>query len=102
MYRTARIAIAGLAILLIGITGSSAAAPPSPVSKQQIAQKILASKASNYITASARIYLEQVARNDRRMAPDSTGVSQAAVPTTSRPATPSAAAVASLPNVRVN
>jgi hypothetical protein len=98
MFRTARFAITVLALMVIGVTAGSAASTVSAPTRQQIAQKILASKA--YLTSASRTYLESVARNDHRFTPDSTGVSASK---SVRPQSSTASAVtAGLVNVRVN
>jgi hypothetical protein len=98
MFRTARYVLAVLAVLAIGITGGSAASTKVAPTKQQMAQRILATKA--VFSSAARAYLESVARNDHRLAPDSVGISVAAA-RASRASAVSAPAVG-LPNVRVN
>ena len=100
MFRTARLVLAIGALMVVGVTGGSAASTASVPTRQQIAQKILNSKA--FLTSPTRSYLESVARNDHRIAPDSVGISagQALSP---KPSTSSHAAVtAGLVNVRVN
>ena len=100
MYRTARFALIAAALLIIGMIGGSAASPASTPSKQQIAQHLLNTRAAQYLTTNARAYIESVARNDHRLAPDSIGVStrgDARVGSAT-----SAAALAGLANTRVN
>ena len=102
MFRTARFVLAIVALLIIGVVGGSAASTASVPTNQQIAQRILASRAGQYLTSPARAYMEAVARNDHRLAPDSIGVS-ASNALKLRP-TSAAGAVVSAPlsNVRVN
>jgi hypothetical protein len=76
MRRMARFAIAAMAILLVGVVGGSAASPTSAPTQQDLAKKILSSKAA--LTGPARAYLESVSRNDHRLAPDSAGISNKA------------------------
>jgi hypothetical protein len=100
MFRTARLVLAIGALLVVGVTGGSAASTASVPTRQQIAQKILNSRA--LLTSPARSYLESVARNDHRIAPDSVGIS-ASKALSPKPSTSSGAAVtAGLVNVRVN
>jgi hypothetical protein len=100
MFRTARLVLAIGALLVVGVTGGSAASTASMPTRQQIAQKILNSKA--FLTSPTRSYLESVARNDHRIAPDSVGIS-AGKALSPKPSTSSNAAVtAGLVNVRVN
>jgi hypothetical protein len=99
MFRTARYAIAALALLVIGITGGSAASTASVPTKQQIAQRILATRA--VLSSPARSFLESVARNDHRIAPDSVGISVGGATMTKASLAPAVAAP-SLVNVRVN
>jgi hypothetical protein len=98
MIRTARFAITVVALMVIGVTAGSAASTTSVPTRQQIAQKILASKP--YLTSASRSYLESVARNDHRLTPDSSGISasKALSPKSSTPM----AVTAGLVNVRVN
>jgi hypothetical protein len=99
MIRTARFAITIVALMVIGVTAGSAASTKSVPTRQQIAQRILA--ANPYLSSSNRSFLESVARNDHRLAPDSVGVSAKSL----RPkgsAAASAALAAGLANVRVN
>jgi hypothetical protein len=101
VFRKVRFALPVLALLVIGVTGGSAASPVSTPTRQQIAQKILSTGAGKYLTSSGRSYLESVARNDHRLAPDSIGIS---VPAGDAAKVRSAAAVSApgLANVRVN
>ena len=99
MFRTARYAIAALALLVIGITGGSAASTASVPTKQQIAQRILASRA--VLSSPARSFLESVARNDHRIAPDSVGISVGGA-TKTQPSLAPAVAAPALVNARVN
>jgi hypothetical protein len=99
MVRTARLAIAAVALMVIGLTAGSAASPASIPTRQQIAQRILASKA--FLTSSARSYVESVARNDHRLAPDSVGISVAGAKPSKASLSPRIAG-AGLVNVRVN
>jgi hypothetical protein len=73
VQRFAQFALIVLVLLAVGVAGSSAASPSQAPTKQDIAKKILASRAE--LTSSGRAYLESVARNDHRLAPDSTNVS---------------------------
>ncbi len=72
--------VAGLAVLLVallalsGIRGQSAGATATPPTRQEMAQKLLASRAGQTLTSSARLYFEAAARGDHRIAPDSTGL----------------------------
>src|SRR5438034_1073182 len=75
MFRNARIGLAVVALVLIGVSTGSAAPPNQAPTKQDIAKKILASKAGQTLSAPARAYMESVARNDHRLAPDSNGIS---------------------------
>jgi hypothetical protein len=100
MFRTARYALAVVALMVIGVTAGSAASTASVPTRQQIAQQILASQAGQFLTSAARSYMESVARNDHRLAPDSIGVSASKVKASS-PSLASAPA-AGLVNVRVN
>ena len=75
MFRNARIGLAVVALVLIGVSTGSAAPPNQAPTKQDIAKKILASKAGQTLSAPARAYMESVARNDHRIAPDSNGIS---------------------------
>src|SRR5437773_123209 len=75
MFRNARIGLAVVALVLIGVSTGSAASPNQAPTKQDIAKKILASKAGQTLSAPARAYMESVARNDTRIAPDSNGIS---------------------------
>ena len=74
MHRTARFALIAIALLIIGVSGGSAASPTSGPTKQDIAKKILGSRAGQTLSAPARAYMESVARNDHRLAPDSNGI----------------------------
>jgi hypothetical protein len=74
MFRTARFALAVLAVLLIGVSTGSAASSNHGPTKQDIAKKILASRAGQTMSATARAYMESVARDDHRLAPDSSGI----------------------------
>jgi hypothetical protein len=74
MFRNARFALAVLAVLLIGVSTGSAASPNHGPTKQDIAKKILDSRAGQTMSATARAYMESVARNDHRLAPDSSGI----------------------------
>lgn len=72
--------IAGLAILLVAalaltsLGSRTAKATATPPTKQEIAQKLLESRAGQTMSASARLYFEMLARGDHRVAPDSTGL----------------------------
>ncbi len=101
MFRTARYALVVVALLVIGVTGGSAASTKAVPTRQQIAQKILASHAAQYLTSSARSYIESVARNDHRLAPDSIGVSTSNAKA-SKASLAAAPAGPGLVNVRVN
>ena len=74
MFRNARFALAVLAVLLIGVSTGSAASQNQGPTKQDLAKKILASRAGQTLSAPARAYMESVARNDHRLAPDSNGI----------------------------
>jgi hypothetical protein len=75
MFRTARLLLAVLAVLAIGLSTGSAATPTKSPTKQDIAKKILASRAGQTLSAPARAYMEMVARNDHRLTPDSNSIS---------------------------
>lgn len=72
--------IAGLTVLLVatiavtGVGSQNVRATATPPTRQELAQKLLASPAGKTLSASARLYFEAVARGDHRMAPDSTGL----------------------------
>src|SRR5438067_9735122 len=69
MRRTLVLPVAAATVLAVaGITAGSAAAPVSPPSKQEIAQKLLNSKA--YLSAAALAGVQAIARGDRRIVPD--------------------------------
>ena len=98
MHRIARLAIPALAILVVGVIGGSAATPSQSPTKQDIAKKILNSPAGKHLTSPARAYMESVARNDHRLAPDSNGlVTKGKKVTSGKPG-----GGGSLANVRVN
>ena len=73
MQRFAQFALIVFALLAVGVAGSSAASPAQAPTKQDIAKKILATRVA--LTSSARSYVESVARNDHRLAPDSSNIS---------------------------
>src|SRR5438094_5724471 len=98
MHRVARIALPAIAILVVGLIGGSAASPSPAPTKQDVAKKILNSPAGKNLTSPARAYLEAVARNDHRIAPDSNGITPKGNKVNS--AKPSGGG--SLTNVRVN
>ncbi|TMC38944.1 MAG: exo-alpha-sialidase [Chloroflexi bacterium] len=98
MHRVARIALPAIAILVVGLIGGSAAPPSTGPTKQDVAKKILNSPAGKTLSAPARAYMEGVARNDHRLAPDSNGIAQKGNKVTS--AKPGGGG--SLTNVRVN
>jgi hypothetical protein len=75
MFRTARLVLAIVALVVIGVSNGSAASPTQPPTKQDVAKKILSSRAGQTLSAPARAYVESVARNDHRLAPDSSGLS---------------------------
>ncbi|MEA2655734.1 MAG: hypothetical protein QOI23_1099, partial [Chloroflexota bacterium] len=97
MFRTARLVLAIVAIVVIGVSNGSAAPSPQAPTKQDIAKKILASKAGQLMTGPALAYLQSVARNDHRLTPDSTSAAKSAKVTSAKGqgGTP-------LVNVRVN
>jgi hypothetical protein len=101
VFRKLRFALPVLAVLVIGVTGGSAASPISTPTKKQIAERILDTRAARYLTTTSRSYLEMVARNDHRLAPDSIGVSVPAGDAAKVKAT-AAVAAPGLPNIRVN
>ena len=70
MFRTVRIFLAVLAVLAIGVSTGSAATPSKAPTKQDVAKKILASRAGQTLSGPARAYMEMVARNDHRLTPD--------------------------------
>ena len=74
MHRIPRYAIVTLALLLFGLIGGSAASPSNGPTRQDLAKEILNSRAGQTMSATARDYLESVARNDHRLAPDSNGI----------------------------
>ncbi len=74
MHRTVRFAILAIALLAVGVSGSSAASPPTTPTKQDVARQILGSLAGQLLTSPARAYMESVARGDHRLAPDSSGI----------------------------
>lgn len=74
MFRTARILVAVLAVLAIGVSTGSASTPSKAPTKQDIAKKILASRAGQTLSAPARAYMEMVARNDHRLTPDTNSI----------------------------
>jgi hypothetical protein len=74
MHRTVRFAIIAVAILAIGVSGSSAASQTTTPTKQDVAKMILGSLAGQLMTSPARAYMESVARGDHRLAPDSNGI----------------------------
>lgn len=74
MYRNIRFALAVLAVLLIGVSTGSAASQNQGPTKQDIAKKILSTRAGQTLSAPARAYMESLARNDHRLAPDSSGI----------------------------
>src|SRR2546426_3150781 len=98
MFRKARFALAVIALVLIGVSTGSAASPNQGPTKQDVAKKILASKAGQTLSAPARAYMESVARNDHRLAPDSSGISAKAAKVNSA----KGGGGAPLVNVRVN
>jgi len=59
--------------VLIGVSTGSAASPSKAPTKQDVAKKIVASRAGQNLSAPARAYVESVARNDHRLTPDSSG-----------------------------
>ncbi len=73
MRRFAQFALIVFALLAVGVAGSSAASSTQAPTKQDVAKKILATRVA--LTSSARAYMESVARNDHRLAPDSINVS---------------------------
>ena len=98
MRRTANYALAVIVLLVFGAASSAAAPPASGPSRQDVAKKILASRAGQMLSPGARSYMEGVARNDHRLAPDSNGITGKAAKVTSakgQGGTP-------LVNVRVN
>ncbi|MEA2633551.1 MAG: hypothetical protein QOH92_318 [Chloroflexota bacterium] len=97
MFRTARLVLAIVAIVVIGVSNGSAAPSPQAPTKQDIAKKILASRAGQLMTGPALAYLQSVARNDHRLTPDSTSAAKSAKVTSAKGqgGTP-------LVNVRVN
>src|SRR3979411_2445915 len=100
MFRTARLVVIAIALLLVGVAGGSAASPTPSPTKQDVAKKILGSEAGKTMSAPARAYMESVARGDHRLAPDSSEASsqQGAAQVTAARATGGSA----LTNVRVN
>ena len=74
MHRTVRFAIIAIALLAIGVSGSSAASQTTTPTRQDVARMILGSPAGQLMTSPARAYMESVARGDHRLAPDSTGI----------------------------
>ena len=101
MHRTVPFGIIAIALLAIGMVGATAASPSVSPTRQQIAQALLAGRAPQYMTSAGRAYLEAVARNDHRLAPDSVGVTTPAGSAAKIKSGPAVAA-AGLPNVRVN
>ena len=105
MHRIARFVLPTIAILVIGLVGGSAASPTPAPTRQDVAKRILNSPAGKSLTAPARAYMEQVARNDHRLAPDSAGLtpsaSQGNSPNAASPQSP-AKRGGGLTNVRVN
>ena len=99
MHRIARLVLPSIAILLIGVVGGAAAPSTTAKTKQDAAKKILSSPASQNLTATARGYVESVARNDHRLVADSSGLTKNAKKVTSA-AKPGGGG--SLANVRVN
>jgi len=100
MFRTARLVVIAIALLLVGVAGGSAASPTPSPTKQDVAKKILGSEAGKTMSAPARAYMESVARGDHRLAPDSSEASsqQGAAQVNAARATGGSA----LTNVRVN
>jgi len=98
MHRIARLALPAIAVLLIGVVGSSAAPGKATPTKQDLAKKILSTSASKNLTGPARAYVESIARGDRNLAPDSSAISQKGAKVHS--AKPIGGGP--LPNVRVN
>ena len=98
MHRIARLVLPVIAILIIGVTGGSAASPAPTHTRQDAAKKILASGVGQNLTSPARSYVESVARNDHRLTPDTNGLAKKGKKLTSA-AKPGGG---SLANVRVN
>src|ERR1700704_3757592 len=71
MYRTARLAVIAIALLLVGVAGGSAASPTPSPTRQDVAKKILGSIAGQTMTSPARAFMDSVARGDNRLSPDS-------------------------------
>jgi hypothetical protein len=71
MYRTARLALIAIALLLVGVAGGSAASPTPSPTKQDVAKRILDSIAGQTMTSPARAFMVSVARGDNRLSPDS-------------------------------
>jgi len=98
MKTSTKLVLAALLILVVGAMSGVAASPAVPT-KQELAQKLLNSRAANFLTPPARAVLEATARGDHRFTPDATGYvnQKASKVSSSRPTggTP-------LPNVRVN
>jgi hypothetical protein len=88
-------------LLLSGAVSGSAIGATHALTQQQIAQKIVASRAIQYMTSPARAWLESLARGDHRLGLDSLGTTGASY---SGPASNAkqAALGAPLVNVRVN
>lgn len=72
--------VVGLTVVLVamiavtGVGSHSVSATATPPTKQEMAQKLLASPAGKTLSAPARLYFEAVARGDHRIAPDSKGI----------------------------
>jgi len=66
MYRTARLALIAIALLLVGVAGGSAASPTPSPTKQDVAKRILDSIAGQTMTSPARAFMVSVARGDNR------------------------------------
>ena len=99
MYRTARLALIAIALLLVGVAGGSAASPTPNPSRQDVAKRILDSIAGQTMTAPARAYMESVARGDNRLTPDANAApAKQSVKVNSAKSTGGS----SLANVRVN
>ena len=99
MYRTARLALIAIALLLVGVAGGSAAAPTPSPTRQAVAKTILDSPAGRTMSGPARAYMESVAHGGQNLTFDANGAaSQQSAKVNAAKATGGSA----LTNVRVN
>src|ERR1700730_3439985 len=99
MYRTGRLALIAIALLLVGVAGGSAAAPTPSPTRQDVAKKILDSPAGRTMSGPARAYMESVAHGGQNLTFDANAAaSQQSAKVNAAKATGGSA----LTNVRVN